>query len=273
MPTDPDLDQEIHRLRGQGAAFAVATVVRTMASTAARPGARALVDGDGRILAGFLGGGCVRGAVGRAARAALAEGVTKFLSLRPEDLLAADGVSPGETHEGVEYARNGCPSRGALDIFIEPVLPKPRLLVCGAGPVAMALGRLSEGFDFHRTLAHADGADVPAGAFDAQAGTLMDVGAWPGADFVVVATQGAGDARAMSQAMARDPEYVAFVGSRRKFAALSETLVAQGADPAALARVRSPAGLHIHAITPDEIALSILAQIVAARRSGARDDA
>ena len=88
--------------------------------------------------------------------------------------------------------------------------------------------------------------------------------------FVVVATQGKGDAAALRAAIASRAEYIAFVGSRRKFAALTESLRAEGVESEALARVKAPAGLNIPAITPDEIALSIIAQIIATRRAGAR---
>jgi len=255
------------RLRAEGAPFAVATVVRTLAATSAKPGAKALINVTGVLVEGWLGGGCARAAIVDAACAAIAEGQPRFVSIRPEELLEADGVTAGEEREGVHFARNGCPSKGSMDVFVEPVLPPPRLVICGSGPVAIALARLAARFGFHRIVC-APGAQASA---HPDAEEVVD-GHAPGsaARFHVVATQGMGDAPALHAAVASEAEYVAFVGSRRKFAVLSERLAAEGADRAALARVHAPAGLDISAITPDEIALSIMAEIIAHRRAGER---
>lgn len=272
MAQDPTFDQLTARFGAEGRAYALATVVRTVAATAAKPGAKALISSEGEIIAGFLGGGCVRGAVGRAAREAIAGGQTQFLSIRPEELLAVEGVAAGDERDGVRYARNGCPSKGALDIFIEPVLPRPRLVICGASPVALALADLAQRFDMDRAIciAAAQEGDLPAvdrlvEHFDADP-------VWDGAPYVVVATQGKGDEAALGRALAQNARYVAFVGSRRKFATLAERLAAKGVPAEALGRVRAPAGLDIKAITPEEIALSILAQIVQHRRDRQRQE-
>ncbi len=266
-PADTELEAEMARLRAAEVPFAVATVVRTLAATSAKPGAKALIDEAGTLRAGWLGGGCARSAIGCAARAAIAEGQPRFVSIRPEELLEAGGVTAGEEREDVHFARNGCPSKGSMDVFVEPVLPPPRLVICGSGPVATALARLADRFGFHRIVC-APGAQASA---HPDAEEVVDGHAPDSAvRFYVVATQGMGDAPALRAAVASEAEYVAFVGSRRKFAALSDRLAAEGANRAALARVHAPAGLDIAAITPDEIALSILAEIVAQRRAGER---
>ncbi len=255
-------------LRAQGVAFAIATVVRTVDATSAKPGAKAIVLADGTIAEGWIGGGCARSAVGKAGAAAIAEGRPQFISLRPEELLAAEGVAPGEERHGVRFARNGCPSKGSMDVFVEPVLPQPRLVVFGAGPVALALCDLAGRFDLHRTLA-APG--LREGAVEqVQDGFALEAGV-TGQRFVVVATQGKGDEAGLRAALAAGADYVAFVGSRRKFATLAARLVSGGVDPAEVARVKAPAGLDIHAITPEEIALSILAEITVLRRAGGRE--
>ncbi|CUH79456.1 xanthine dehydrogenase accessory factor [Tropicibacter naphthalenivorans] len=267
---DQMLAQESTRRQARGEAFVMATVVRTMAATSAKPGAKALVDAEGTIVVGFLGGGCVRGAVGRAARDAIRQGQPQLLSIRPEELLQAEGVAAGDERDGVKFARNGCPSKGALDIFIEPVLPKDRLIICGAGPVAQALAALAERFDFERIVCVKDTPPESLPVVDHVEIGFDDGPHWQGAPFVVVATQGAGDALALARALDSGARHIAFVGSRRKFANLSEKLMAQGIAPEALARVQAPAGVDIHAITPDEIALSILADLIRLRREGAR---
>ncbi len=255
-------------LRAEGAAFAIATVVRTVDATSAKPGAKAIILPDGTIAEGWIGGGCARSAVGKAGAAAIAEGRPQFISLRPEELLAAEGVAAGEERHGVRFARNGCPSKGSMDVFVEPVLPQPRLVVFGAGPVAVALCDLAGRFDLHRTLA-APGLTEGA-AEQVQDGFALEAGG-AGQRFIVVATQGKGDEAGLRAALASGAEYVAFVGSRRKFATLADRLVAGGMDAAEIARVKAPAGLDIHAITPEEIALSILAEITLRRRAGGRE--
>nr|WP_245840896.1 XdhC/CoxI family protein [Puniceibacterium sediminis] len=255
-PLEDEMTRLAEGLRAAGTPFAVATVVRTVGATAAKPGARALIHSDGTIGGGWIGGGCVRSALARAAQEALADGQPKFLSLMPEDLLQGRGVTAGSDVEGVRFARNGCPSKGSMDVFVEPHLPQPELVVLGASPVAVALVRLAAGFGFRLNA-------MPL------AEPLEPVSA--GAQrLVVVATQGKGDLDGLRMALASGAIFLAFVGSRRKFAALSEKLAAEGIAARDLARVQAPAGLDIHALTPEEIALSILAQVVQVRRSGQR---
>lgn len=267
LPADR-FETALAALRARGEPFAIATVVRTVDATSAKPGAKAIVLPDGSIAEGWVGGGCARAAVTRAAVAALAAGQPQFVSLRPEELLAAEGVAAGEERQGVRFARNGCPSKGSMDIFVEPVLPRPRLVIFGAGPVALALADLAARFDLHRTLA-APG--LTEGAADVvQDGFALDTDA-KGRRFIVVATQGKGDEAGLRAALASGAEHIAFVGSRRKFATLAARLVQDGIAADSLARVKAPAGLNIHAITPEEIALSILAEITLLRRAGGRD--
>jgi xanthine dehydrogenase accessory factor len=254
-------------LRARGAPFALATVVRTVDATSAKPGAKAIVLPDGTIAEGWIGGGCARAAVARAGVAAIAAGQPQFVSLRPEDLLAAEGLAPGEERAGVRFARNGCPSRGSMDVFVEPVLPRPQLVILGEGPVAQALAALAAPFGFHRLHAAPGLAASPAEeCHDA----LAPLAPYGGARFIVVATQGKGDEAGLAAALGSGADHIAFVGSRRKFATLAERLRARGAGEAALARVKAPAGLDIHAITPEEIALSILAEVTVLRRAGGR---
>src|SRR5713226_3175241 len=137
MTAHDDTMDLVSRLKAADEAFALATVVRTVSVTAAKAGAKAVIRPDGRIAAGWIGGGCARGAVLRAAREALADGEPRLVSVQPENLLAELGVQPGENRDGVRFAENMCPSKGTMDIFIEPVLPHPSLVILGASPVAM----------------------------------------------------------------------------------------------------------------------------------------
>ncbi|MBR1123968.1 XdhC family protein [Bradyrhizobium lablabi] len=260
----------VAQMKAAEQAFVLATVVRTVSVTAAKAGAKAIIRPDGTIVAGWIGGGCAKGAVLKAAREALADGEPRMVSVQPENLLAELGVKPGELREGVRFASNMCPSKGTMDIFVEPVLPHPSLVIFGASPVAMSLATQARQLGYHVTLA-APSADVAAVP---DADTMVDGFVLDELNqarrFVVVSTQGKGDEAALRAAIATEAEYHAFVGSRRKMKALREKLVAQGVDAAAIDRVKAPAGLDLGAITPEEIAMSILAEITALRRRGQR---
>ena len=246
--------------------FALATVVRTVAATAAKAGAKAVILPDGTISQGWIGGGCARAAVLKAARDALVDGRARLVSVQPPDLLAEQGVASGEEKSGVRFASNMCPSQGSMDIFVEPMLPQPQVIVCGSSPVAVAVADLARRMGFAVTVC------APAGEQTAFAeverridGYALPV-AEPGLRYVVVSTQGRGDEAALRAALAAEADYVAFVGSRRKAETLKAALAAGGVAAARLARLKAPAGLDLGAITPDEIALSILAEIIAVRR-------
>ena len=158
-----------------------------------------------------------------------------------------------------------------MDVFVEPVLPKPHLIICGASPVAIALADVSSRAGFFVSVC-APAADH--GAF-ASVERFVDGYALPGAEtgdrFVVVATQGRGDHEALKAALSEPADYVAFVGSRRKAAALRADLAEEGIGENRLAAFKAPAGLDLGAITPEEIAISILAEMIAIRRNGQRD--
>jgi xanthine dehydrogenase accessory factor len=260
----------VAQMKAAERAFVLATVVRTVSVTAAKAGAKAIIAADGTIVAGWIGGGCARGAVLKAAREALADGEPRMVSVQPENLLAELGVRAGEHRDGVRFARNMCPSKGTMDIFVEPVLPHPSLVVLGASPVALSLAAQARTLGYHVTFA-APAADLTAqpdadAVIDGyQLGTLSEA-----KRFIVVSTQGKGDEAALRAAIATSADYHAFVGSRRKMASLRAKLIAEGADATAIDAVKAPAGLDLGAITPEEIAMSILAEITQERRRGQR---
>jgi xanthine dehydrogenase accessory factor len=262
--------------QAEGQTFALATVVRTVSVTAAKAGAKALIGPDGSIEEGWIGGGCARAAVIKAARQCMADGQSRLVSIAPKDALAELGAAAGEERGGVFFAKNSCPSQGTMDVFVEPVLPSPRLLILGASPVAVALANLapSMGFDVAVAVAPED-----HDRFGPGVRRLVGVAAPAKVGenaFVVVSTQGAGDRAALKSAAAMDARYRAFVGSRRKAETLRSELAKEGVSEEALAAIKAPAGLDISAISADEIALSILAEMVAIRRRPERppiDDA
>ena len=251
------------RLRAAGKSFCVATVVRSRAATAAKAGAKAIVAADGEIF-GFIGGGCVAAAARRAAAAALAENAARLIRVKP-----GDEVFAAVDEDGVELHKSGCPSRGSIDLFIDPMHSPPLLAIFGSSPVAQDLAALAVCAGLRARLAR--GGSPPAAveiAADSES-LLAGIGA---RDFVVVATQGEGDLSALKNALASAAGYAAMVASPAKARFLRAALLESGVAAARVAALHAPAGIHIHAIEPAEIAISILAEIVRWRRAAARVD-
>jgi xanthine dehydrogenase accessory factor len=235
----------ILRLQAEGRPFAVATVISTQDATSARPGDKAVIAEDGAIL-GHLGGGCVMAAARKAAQAVALTGAPQVIRVRP-----ADRVVELTDSDGATVYRSGCPSGGSVEMLIEPFAPPPRLCVWGEGAVAAALAAVGA---LLRLRVLRDPADIPA----------LRTG-----DFAVVATQGQGDLPALRAALDSGAGFVGMVASRRKATALIRKAAEAGAAPERLAIVRAPVGLRLGAREPEEIAVSIAAEIVAARRGAA----
>ena len=241
--------------------------MRTVAATAAKAGAKAVILPDGTISEGWIGGGCARAAVLKAAREALADGKARLVSVQPPDALQEQGVAAGEERAGVRFAKNMCPSQGTMDIFVEPVLPRAADRWSAARARWRSRSPISAGASASRSRSARPRpsrrlSPTPTGASKATRCRSRR----RRARYIVVATQGRGDEAALQAALAVEADYVAFVGSRKKAEALKAKLAARGVAPERLARLKAPAGLDLGAITPDEIALSILAEIVAVRR-------
>lgn len=256
----------IAEMKASGRPFALATVVRTVAATAVKAGAKAVILPDGTVSEGWIGGGCARAAVLKAAQEAIADGAPRLVSIQPPDVLQEQGLQPGDERAGVRFARNMCPSHGTMDVFVEPVMPRPQIVVCGASPVAAAIADLARRVGFAVTACAPAAEQTAFAEADRRIERYALSVAEPGERFIVVSTQGRGDEAALRAALTVDAAFVAFVGSRKKAAALKQRLAADGIDPARLAQLKAPAGLDLGAITPEEIALAILAEIVAIRR-------
>ena len=243
MPARHDLAARAAALTAAGTPFVWATVVRAARPTSAKPGDSAIVLGDGQ-LDGFVGGDCAESTVRVQALEVLAAGETRLLRIAPED-------GPGE--DGVVRVHNPCLSGGTLDIFLEPSVPLPLVLVYGQAPIATALLRADRMFGQQvRALATAQ-APLPEGV-----------------SAVVVASHGNDEVPVLNAALQAGVPYVGLVASRRRGPAV---LAALPVDDALRDRVRTPAGLDIGAHSPPEVALSILAEIVATRVRPAADAA
>jgi xanthine dehydrogenase accessory factor len=256
---------KVAELLAQGERFAVATVVRCEAPTSGRPGDKAIVFADGRIW-GWIGGGCAQPVVAAETRKALADGKPRVVRISP---------ATNDSQEGVVDYPMTCHSGGAMDIYLEPVLPKPRLLVLGRSPVAQTLARLATAIDYSVTVIapEADsenfwGADlVSQNGFDL---THLKVTA---ESFIVVSTQGEGDEEAMEQALKTQAAYVGFVASKTKARKVFDYLRQKSVAGERLNQVHAPAGLDLGALSPEEIAVSILAQIVQLKAAQAQHSA
>jgi xanthine dehydrogenase accessory factor len=266
MPKEPDdVIDCMARMKGDEQPFAVATVVHVNGGASAREGSKAVVRGDGSVV-GWIGGGCTLGAVKKTAARALIDGRARFIRVRPKDGAIAEGGAESRT----EDFDNHCATGGTIEIFIEPVLPRASLIVVGGSLVAQALADLGKRLGFAVTVAALPEDLELFSNFDHSIeGFDPEQAIRPASSFVVVASQGRRDRDALRFALATGSAYVAFVASRKKAEKLKQDLRETGVDPAAVSRVRSPAGADIGAVTPEEIALSILADIVQERRLGA----
>jgi xanthine dehydrogenase accessory factor len=272
MARTDDILDIIATRKSAGEPFVLATVVRTVAATAAKAGAKAVILPDGSISEGWIGGGCARAAVVKAAKDALIDGRSRLVSVQPPDALDEHGLKAGSESGGVRFAKNMCPSQGTMDIFVEPMLPRPQVVIYGSSPVAVAVADLAQRVGFAVTVcAPAAEQSAFATADRRIEGYALPV-AEGGMRYVVVSTQGRGDEAALLAALAVEVDYIAFVGSRKKADALKTTLAERGVTAERLAKLKAPAGLDLGAITPDEIAISIVAEIVAVRRANIRKD-
>ena len=247
------------RLQQQGQPYALVSVLRVLAPASARPGDKAVVTAEG-IQQGWIGGGCAQPAVMRTVRQALQDGRARVIRIAP----AAEGTMR-ELDDVLEFGM-ACHSGGTLELFIDPMLPAARLTIVGDTPLAVALAALAPRVGLPVTVlaAGVDAARFP----DAQRVIASDE---PGADiaagsFVVVATQGRRDVQGLRAALSLRANRVFFVASARKATVLKAALVEAGEDVQAVAAIVAPAGQAIGAKTPEEIALSVLAAVVAARR-------
>ena len=247
----PDLLETMVELRKKRQAFATATIVRAEKPTSAKPGDKAIIAPDG-TLTGWIGGSCAHDIVVRNALEALAEGAPRFLRL-------ASTFTDTKRHGVIDIPMQ-CYSGGVLDVFIEPSLPKPHMVVIGYETIARALVRISKTLDFYVTVI-----DPMANMPEADAVIHeLKLPAVTGETFVVVATHGRYDEEALELAAKSGASYVALVASPKRAAVILDRVRERGVD---VSRVKSPAGLDIGAQGAEEIALSIVAEIVQLRRS------
>jgi xanthine dehydrogenase accessory factor len=257
--------KETAELIAQGESFVTATVVRALPPTSGKPGDKAIIHADGRI-SGWIGGGCAQPVVVKEALKAQADGRPRLVRISPSDSNPEEGI--------VDYTMT-CHSGGALDIYLEPVKPKPQIMILGRSPVAQILARLGSTIGYGVSVVSAEG---PRDGVDGVETIVTDDFKLPEGKineqtFVVVSTQGEGDEEALEQAVNSNALYVAFVASKTKAGKVLDFLKTRGVSQEKISRVRAPAGLNIGATSPEEIAVSILAEIVQLRASAVKSAA
>jgi xanthine dehydrogenase accessory factor len=238
--------EQAGELTRRGQAFALATVVWRQGPSSGQQGSRAIITEAGE-LHGWIGGACAEPVVIREAQRVIADGEARLLLLGTPDQFGA------AVPEGMTVVPIACQSEGALEVYIEPVLPAPHLVVVGRSPMAHTLAGLARALGWRAVLI--DGPDFTA----ADAGERS---------MVVVATQGHHDEEAVQQAVAANPAYLGLVGSHRRGSALLGYLAERGVPKQRLDKVRVPAGLDLGRTTHEEIAVAILAELVQLRASG-----
>jgi xanthine dehydrogenase accessory factor len=242
--------------------FVLAMVVRRQPYSSAHQGDMAVITADGSYH-GWLGGNCTQPVVKREAARALIDGQPRLLSLSPEPAR--------DERPGVTVLPMVCQSGGTVDVYLEPFLPPPRLVLLGLSPVVRALAQLGKGLGYSVDVVDPDAEARPVREADRafvdwNSPALRDTGA-TAKTFAVVATMGENDAEAVTTALGLLPAYLGVVASRTRFGQLRDSLLGRGVSTELLDRIRNPAGLDIGARLPEEVALSILAEIVQLSRA------
>jgi xanthine dehydrogenase accessory factor len=243
--------ERMGELARSGQAFALATVVWRQGPSSSKQGSRAIITADGQ-LHGWIGGACAEPVVIREAKQVMADGNARLLLLGSPDQFG------GAVPEGMTVVPISCQSEGALEIYIEPVLPVPHLVIVGGSPMANTLAELSGALGWSTDLVSPQ--DFTAGHADERS-------------MVIVATQGHGDEDMIERAVAMRPAYLGLVASRRRGEAVLGYLAERGVPKDQLDRVHAPAGLDLGKTTHEEMAVAILAELVQLRASGALADA
>ncbi len=249
-----DILDVLLEMRQRGEPYAVATVVETIGSASAKVGSKAVVGHDGRVVAGWVGGGCAESTTCDTALRCMGNGESAIIDIDLND----------------EVLGVGMPCGGSMRVYVEPVLPKPVLWILGHGRVAECLCQLGDLMGLEVVV------DDPLATRERYpAATRLidddfDYGALqPGPDdYVVIATQHKGDHESMKRTLASQAGYIALIASRKRSRLVMDYLASEGIPRADLDRVMAPAGLDLGARTPEEIALCVISEIVLRRRHG-----
>ena len=238
--------------------FAVAIVVNYEPPVSAKPGDKAIILPDGAVW-GWIGGGCVQPLIVREALKAIEQGSPRLVRIAPFE-------SPEPQNGTVHYSMT-CHGGGSLEVYVEPVLPKRKMLIFGRSPAAQSLSKLGKtvGFAVAVVAPEASRENFPDADFLGQ--ELGTTGIRVTSEtFIVVATQGEHDQEALELALQTSARYISFIASHAKAQKVIALLSENGVPSETLSRIKAPAGLDIRTSVPEEIAVSILAEIIQMQR-------
>jgi xanthine dehydrogenase accessory factor len=256
--TGIDFFQQVDKLRAREEPFVLATVVAYKSPQSAKPGSKAIIKSDGSVM-GWVGGGCVQPIVLREAKQALQTGKPALLTISPD--------AERDDWQGVKSFRMTCEGGGSLEIYLEPFLPKPQLLIVGYSPVAQTVAQLGKLLDFKVVVADPEAsserfpeAELVLTNLSLVKDQINDT------TYVVVATMGNRDEEGLLAVIGTRPKYFGLVASKKKSEALFEYVRTTGATDEDIAAITCPAGIQIGSETLPEIALSVAAEITRVRR-------
>jgi len=258
-----NIQDQCNELLAREEPFVLATVVAYKSPQSAKPGSKAIIKNDGSQI-GWVGGGCVQPIVLREAKQALQTGKPKLLTISPD--------ASREDWKGVESYRMTCEGGGSLEIYLEPFLPKPQIVIVGRSPVAQTVAHLGHLLDFKIVVADPEAdsqsfpeADLILTELDSVRSHIDE------SSYVVVATMGKGDEEGLSAVVGTRPKYLGLVASEKKSKGLYEYLLETGTTPEDIAVITCPAGIELGSETLPEIALSVAAEITRLRRATAAE--
>lgn len=258
-----NIQDQCNELLAREEPFVLATVVAYKSPQSAKPGSKAIIKNDGSQI-GWVGGGCVQPIVLREAKQALQTGKPKLLTISPD--------ASREDWKGVESYRMTCEGGGSLEIYLEPFLPKPQIVIVGRSPVAQTVAHLGHLLDFKIVVADPEAdsqsfpeADLILTELDSVRSHIDE------SSYVVVATMGNGDEEGLSAVVGTRPKYLGLVASEKKSKGLYEYLLETGTTPEDIAVITCPAGIELGSETLPEIALSVAAEITRLRRATAAE--
>lgn len=243
------------QLRNAHEAFAMVQVVRREAPSSSKVGDKAIVKRNGKMT-GWIGGGCVQGIVLKESSDAINTGKPRLVRIGKQ-------LADAKKQEGVMEYKMTCQSEGQVEVFIEPFLPQPHLVVIGKTEIAKAVVKLAKAMQF-RVTGVAEGANLQTFDKVDELITQLDLSRvkTSAMTFIVVASQGDKDEKSLQEALQKEASYFGFVSSRKKIASITQYLTDAGISSTAMQKLHSPAGIDINAKKPEEVAVSILAEII-----------
>ena len=261
---DDHIFEQLEELRSQDRNAAVAVVVNRKAPTSGKPGDKALITEEGDVH-GWIGGGCTKGIV-------IKEAIASLKDQKPRLVKIAPGAETRTDQQGVKTYGMMCQSEGSVDVYIEPMIPASKIFIFGRSHIAKALCEIGAAAGYEMTvISDLSEHEMFPKARKFHALTGFEVGQLRSTDFVVVCTQGEDDEKSLEAAVSSEANYVAFVSSHRKANAIFRSLKKNGTPIEKLAQVKTPAGLDLNAKSPQDVAISILAQIVQAKMAPAEE--